>query len=105
LGNKLSETASNVKESMAKKALEATEKIEDKLEDLTQKALDFEKEEALKPKQDFADETLDTGGSLLAGTGDFFDKAEKFAKGDYSGEDQDDKGEDDIISPVDLPSE
>ena len=107
LGDKIIETASNVKETLAEKALEATEKLEGKLKDLTEKALEFEKEEAAKPKKDFADETLDTGGSLLEGTGDFFSKAEEFAKGNYSGDETPTTPKDDadIVSPVELPQD
>ena len=40
-------------------------------------------EEAANPTTKYSEETLDTGGSLLDGSDDFFSKASKFADGDY----------------------
>ncbi len=48
-----------------------------------EKAQRMSEEEAAMPKKEFADETLDAGGSLLEDTDDFFSKADKFADGDY----------------------
>ncbi len=57
--------------------------MSEKLDDTYEKAKQMEAEEALNPKKDFADETLDVEGSLLEGSDDFFSKADKFASGDY----------------------
>lgn len=65
------------------KAKEATDKLGEKLDETYEKAKAFEAEEALKPKGEFAEDTLTAGGSLLEGTDDFFSKADKFADGDY----------------------
>lgn len=55
----------------------------EKLDETYEKAKQMEAEEALKPKKDFADDTLDAEGSLLDDTDDFFSKADKFASGEY----------------------
>ncbi|MBK8370992.1 MAG: hypothetical protein IPL20_06375 [Saprospiraceae bacterium] len=43
----------------------------------------MEAEEAMQPKKEFADETLDAGGSLLDNKDDFFNKASQYADGHY----------------------
>lgn len=57
--------------------------MSEKLDATIEKAQRMEAEEALKPKKDFADDTLDADRSLLEDSDDFFSKADKFASGDY----------------------
>lgn len=57
--------------------------MSEKLDETYEKAKQLEAEEALKPKKEFADETLDIEGSLLEDSDDFFSKADKFASGEY----------------------
>jgi ElaB/YqjD/DUF883 family membrane-anchored ribosome-binding protein len=65
-------------------AQKTIDKIDEKTRDVIDK-IDNKVEEMLKPKQsEFAEDTLDTGKSTLEGTDDFFEKAAKYADGDYS---------------------
>lgn len=82
-GGDLLDKAGDVKDTLVEKAKEATDKLGDKLDETYEKAKAFEAEEALKPKGEFAEETLTAGGSLLDGTDDFFSKADKYAEGEY----------------------
>ena len=58
--------------------------MSEKIDKTYEKAKQMEAEEALKPKKDFADDTLDADGSLLDDTDDFFSKADKYAGGEYN---------------------
>lgn len=72
-----------VKDDLVEKAKEASEKISEKLDETMEKAESWAEQEKAKSKRDFAEEDLDTGGSLLEGTDDFFAKADKYASGEY----------------------
>lgn len=99
------------KDELVEKAKEAAHTLEEKFEELKDRAVKAEAEDAAKPKKDFADETLNTGGSLLGGEkDDFFSKAEQFAKGKYDAFTE--KQEPNPVSetpkdvpPVDLPQD
>lgn len=82
-GGDLLDKAGDVKDDLVEKAKVVTDKMSDKLDETYEKAKAFEAEEALKPKGEFAEDTIDAGGSLLEGTDDFFSKADKYADGDY----------------------
>lgn len=104
-GEILTEKAAEISENVGAKVLDASDKAWDKLGDakdvLTEKAKDiaeqisqkfdatvekaeaFIAEENAKPKKEFADETLTTGGDLLSSKDDFFAKASQYADGDY----------------------
>ena len=82
-GGDLLEKAGDLKDNLVEKAGELKDIASDKLDETYEKAKAFEAEEALKPKGEFADETLTAGGSLLEGTDDFFSKADQYAEGDY----------------------
>ena len=82
-GGDLLDKAGDAKDSLVEKAKEVSDQMSEKLDETYEKAKAFEAEEALKPKGEFAEETLTAGGSLLDGTDDFFSKADKFAEGDY----------------------
>lgn len=71
------------KDKMMDKAKEVSEKVGEKLEATMDKADKWAAEEKLKPKKEFADDTLDASGSLLEDTDDFFSKADKYADGEY----------------------
>lgn len=83
-GSDLKEKAGEIADKIREKSQEIGQKIEQKFDETVQKAQKFEAEEATKPQKDFSDEDLTTGPSLLEDKGDFFSKAEKFAKGDYN---------------------
>jgi hypothetical protein len=71
------------KDVLAEKAKDVAAQIGQKFDATVDKAEAFLAEEDAKPKKDFADETLTTGGDLLAGKDDFFAKASQYAEGDY----------------------
>lgn len=73
----------DVKDTVVEKAMDVKDKLGDKFDETLAKAEKFEAEEAAKPKREFGETTIDTGGSLLEGTDDFFSKADRFADGDY----------------------
>jgi len=80
VGEKLLEA----KDRVAQNASEIKDQISDKMDETMKKAQAWEAEQANKPPQgEFADDTLDAGGSLLDDTDDFFSKADKFGDGDY----------------------
>ncbi len=93
----IGEKVLDVKDDLMDKARDLTSDLSEKLDDTIEKAQKMEAEEAAIPKKDFADETLDTGGSLLDGTDDFFEKASRYADGDYSGALE---GKTEIIEPI-----
>ena len=72
-----------VKDELLDKAKQAASDISDKLDETMDKAEAWAEAEKQKPKRDFAETDLDTSGSLLEDTDDFFAKADKFADGDY----------------------
>jgi len=71
--SKFDEHAQRTIDKIDEKTRDVIDKIDDKVEDL------------LKPKKsEFADKPIDMGKSTLEGTDDFFEKASKYADGDYS---------------------
>jgi hypothetical protein len=105
------------KDELVEKAKEGMKQFEEKFEALKDKAVAAQAEENAKPKQEFAEKTLDAGKSLLGDDkDDFFSKAEKYAKGQYDAfsdkvEDLGDqlskaseKGSKLDLPPLDLPS-
>ncbi len=114
-GGELAEKAKSVSESIGEKVLaakdelvtkakEAAHTLEEKFEELKDKAVKAEAEEAAKPKKEFADETLSTGGSLLGGEkDDFFSKAEQFAKGKYDAFTNQEEAKPNPEPPKDVP--
>ena len=74
---------SDAKDVLSEKAKEVAENIGKKFDETVDKAEKFLAEEDAKPKKEFADETLTTGGSLMEGKDDFFAKASQYADGDY----------------------
>ncbi|HOY12823.1 MAG TPA: hypothetical protein PLY70_06765, partial [Saprospiraceae bacterium] len=91
----------------------AAEKIGQKYDELTEKAMKEAEIDAATPKKEFSDKTLTTGGSLMDGKDDFFSKAAEYAAGKYDA--FKDKVEDTVedikskfdepIAPVALPTE
>jgi ElaB/YqjD/DUF883 family membrane-anchored ribosome-binding protein len=79
MGDKIKKTGKKVVD----KAKEVAADLEEKFDKTYQKAQDEAAKEAAKPKSEFADTPLDAGGSTLKGTDDFFEKASKYADGDY----------------------
>ncbi|HLO56483.1 MAG TPA: hypothetical protein VK169_19460 [Saprospiraceae bacterium] len=73
----------DAKDVFAEKAREVADAIGKKFDETVEKAEAFMAEEDAKPKKEFADETLTTGGSLLDTKDDFFSKASQYADGDY----------------------
>jgi gas vesicle protein len=84
ISESVGEKVLDVKDDLMEKARKMTADLGEKLDETIEKAEKMAEEEAATPKKDFADETLDTGDSLLSGTDDFFEKAARFADGDYS---------------------
>jgi len=93
-GGDLIEQGKSVSESVGEKVLDAKDKLMDKamdvkeqvghkLDETMDKADAWAEAEKLKPKKEFADDTIDASGSLLEGKDDFFSKADKFAEGEY----------------------
>lgn len=80
---KLGDKLGDLKESLAEKANEGIDKLQDKYNETLAKAEAEKAREALEPKEKYSSDDLDTGGSLLEGTDDFFSKASKYADGDY----------------------
>jgi hypothetical protein len=74
---------SDVKDALAAKAKDVTEQIGKKFDETVDKAEKFLAEEDAKPKKEFADKTLTTGGDLLESKDDFFAKASQYADGKY----------------------
>jgi DNA-directed RNA polymerase subunit F len=74
---------SEAKDILSEKAKEVADNIGKKFDETVDKAEKFLAEEDTKPKKEFADETLTTGGSLMEGKDDFFAKASQYADGDY----------------------
>ena len=74
---------SEAKDILSEKAKEVADNIGKKFDETVDKAEKFLAEEDAKPKKEFADETLTTGGSLMEGKDDFFAKASQYADGDY----------------------
>jgi len=83
ISEQVGEKVLEAKDKLVEKAKEASENIGKKLDDVMDKAQKWEAEEALKPKKEFADETLTTGGDLLENKDDFFSKASQYADGHY----------------------
>ncbi len=83
ISESVGEKVLDVKDKMVEKAKDITDKLGDKLDDTIEKAEAMAAEEKLKPKKEFVDDTLDAGGSLLAGEDDFFSKAAKYADGEH----------------------
>ncbi len=73
----------DLKDDVVEKAKDLAGKASEKLNETMDKADSWAEAEKLKPKKEFADETLTTGDSLLKETDDFFSKADKFASGEY----------------------
>jgi len=83
LSEDVGEKVLSVKDDLMEKAGEVKEKMTDKLNETMDKADAWAEAEKLKPKKEFADDTIDASGSLLEGTDDFFSKADKYASGEY----------------------
>ena len=104
LSESIGEKVMAAKDEMVEKAKEAAHTLEEKFEELKEKAVRSEAEDAAKPKKDFADTDLTTGGSMLGGEkDDFFSKAEKFAEGKYDAF-TDEKPAAESTAPKDVPS-
>jgi len=83
VGNPVGEKMSEMKDDIVERAKETTGDLKEKLDETIVKAEAMAAEEKLNPPKEFADDTLDAGGSLLEGTDDFFSKADKWADGDH----------------------
>ena len=83
LSEQIGHKALDVADDVVAKAKDFAGDMSEKLDATIEKAQKMEAEEALKPKKEFADDTLDAEGSLLEDTDDFFSKADKFASGEY----------------------
>ena len=111
LSESIGEKVLAAKDEMVEKAKEAAHTLEEKFEELKERAVKSEAEDAAKPKKDFADTDLTTGGSLMGSDkDDFFSKAEQFAKGKYdafsNAEETPAKPEPPKdVPPVDLPQD
>ncbi len=85
--DKVSDKVWNAGDDLARKAKEIGKKIDEKLDETLE---DFKRKEAVYEAKEkemdsdgdgFADKPIDFGGSTLAGTDDFFEKAKRFAEG------------------------
>jgi len=74
-------------EAEAAQSGETFDSVLDKLKDLDQTLKD-KITGSVDPEKDFADTPIDMGGSELNKHGSFWDKAEKYAQGNYTGEDK-----------------
>ena len=83
LSEQIGHKALDVADDVVARAKDFAGDMSEKLEATIEQAQKMEAEEALQPKKDFADDTLDVEGSLLEDTDDFFSKADKFASGEY----------------------
>jgi len=83
LSEDIGEKVLSVKDDLMEKAMETKDKVSEKLNETMDKADAWAEAEKLKPKKEFADDTIDASGSLLEGKDDFFAKADKFASGEY----------------------
>jgi hypothetical protein len=83
ISESIGEKVLDVKDDLIEKAKAATADLGTKLDETIAKAEKMAAEEAANPTPKFAEDTLDTGDSLLDGTDDFFSKAAKFADGDH----------------------
>jgi hypothetical protein len=83
VSEQVGEKVLDAKDKLMDKAMDVKDQLGDKLEATMDKADKWAAEEKLKPKKEFADDTLDASGSLLEDTDDFFSKADKFASGEY----------------------
>lgn len=101
ISEKVGEKVLKAKDRLMEEAEKVGEKLKDKYDETYEKALELEKEEALEGDSEFADTPLDAGGSLIEDTDDFFSRAEKFAKGDYTGKQDNVR----VNTPVELPKE
>ncbi|HMQ07709.1 MAG TPA: hypothetical protein PKC30_10450 [Saprospiraceae bacterium] len=79
VGRKTIELGSELKE----RAQKVMNRLGNEMEKTMERAEKWAEEEKNKPKKDFADDTMDTKGSLLDDKDDFFAKAARFADGDY----------------------
>ncbi len=93
-GQELTEKAKDLSENVGKKTIELGSELKDRaqksmdrlgeeLDKTMNKAEKWAEEEKLKPKKDFADDTLDPSKTLLSDKDDFFSKASRYADGDY----------------------
>jgi hypothetical protein len=78
-GEKLSEVA----DELLDKAKSTAKDIGQKFDETVEKAQKWEQDELAKPKNEFSDTTLNTGGSLLNNKDDFFTKASQYADGNF----------------------
>lgn len=83
ISENVGEKLMDIKDDVVDKAKVLADKASEKLNETMDKADAWAEAEKLKPKKEFADETLTTGDSLLKDTDDFFSKADKFASGEY----------------------
>jgi len=116
-GKEMAEKAMDISEDVGEKIMSAGktvlgkakdffEEAGEKLEQTIKKADEFAAEEKAKPKSEWAEKPVDLKKSTLEGTDSFFDKAARYAEGDF-GKDveiippapQKDKK----VEPVDLP--
>lgn len=74
---------SDAKDVITDKAKDIAHQIGEKFDETLKKAEAYMEEEAKKPKQEFSDKDLNTGGDLLSGKDDFFAKADQYGKGNY----------------------
>jgi len=79
----IGEKLGDIKDNVVERAQEVTGDLKEKLDETIVKAEAMAEEERLNPPKEFADDTVDAGGSLLDGTDDFFSKADQYADGDY----------------------
>jgi len=83
LSEDVGEKVLSVKDDLMEKAGDVKDKMSEKLNETMDKADAWAEAEKLKPKKEFADDTIDASGSLLEGTDDFFSKADRYASGEY----------------------
>jgi len=83
LAGKAGEKLSEVADELLDKAKIAAKDIGQKFDETVEKAQKWEQEELAKPKNEFSDTTLNTGGSILENKDDFFTKASQYADGNF----------------------
>jgi hypothetical protein len=83
LAEKAGEKVKEGSEILWEKAKAAGAVIEEKFDATVEKAKAFEEEEKSKPKEEFASDDLNAGGSLLDNKDDFFAKAAQYADGHF----------------------
>lgn len=81
--DKAMRSSEKIGEEILDRGKDLSDKINKKIDDTVEKAEREAAEEAANPKGKYSDETLDASGSLLDEDDDFFNKASRYADGDY----------------------